>query len=133
MCSLCRIRWRERRKQEIVEANSSPSSSSRRKPVVGDANFMLRSLVSSVIALSRTPSHCYLFMQDFLTRTESVGASSRCRSLDCGMANSSSRDCSQCSARRLWLVNRSPSIDSHPEGPKLLHRGSKKPMERVRV
>ncbi|PPQ77731.1 hypothetical protein CVT25_011166 [Psilocybe cyanescens] len=121
MCSLCRVRLRERRKQErVTDGNASPStsepsSSSRRKTVVADSNFMLRYL-------------------EFLCKADPVDGSDRCRSLDCGMmlANSSSQDCRQCIARRLWLVNRGPSNYNRPEGPTLLHRGNKKPLERPR-
>ncbi|KAF4619881.1 hypothetical protein D9613_005330 [Agrocybe pediades] len=111
-CSLCRIRAREQRNEErsaaMLSAQALKNSRRRtRKKKSTDATFLLRSL-------------------DYLSRKAPMPG--RCWSVDCGMAVAEGSDCSQCKARRLWLMSGNVSNETPGKRPFLpMRRGVKTP------
>ncbi|KDR83622.1 hypothetical protein GALMADRAFT_235913 [Galerina marginata CBS 339.88] len=82
MCALCRLLKKERRQQEKLKNDPTVRQPSSKK-------------VTGIPFL------------DYLCKKSPVIESGRCRILDCGMLvqDSSSSDCRQCVARRLWLLH----------------------------
>ncbi|KAF8974430.1 hypothetical protein BDZ97DRAFT_1773564 [Flammula alnicola] len=111
MCALCRLRRRERSKQDKL-SNLPLAATESLRPSEGkkrrlDADLILKALNNLPLQPQTRPG-------------------GRCQSVDCGMliVDPKSAQCTQCIARRLWLMNRSGNNGSRPDMKALSRRSN---------